>query len=519
MHQDGLARATRAVLALGLALRCAIASRDLDTVDRLFVPDDTYYVLAIARSMADGLGPTANGETLTNGFQPLIAFFLVPVLALLDGTTAPLRALLYGLSAVDVAVAAVLGLLARRLAGPVAGLAATALWCASPVAIDIALGGLETPLALLCLVGLTELWCRARAAPSARNWTAVGLVAGLALLARVDTVFLVGMLGAVELAGRNRWLPLVIGASVVVVAPWWGYSILTFGTPIPDSGQAARAIALAYQRDLLTVPGTLSWASMTLVGPPFAELEFPRRFVYVLAPWLGPVLVGGGLLAAGGTARQIARTAAPADRAPLIALVAHGALIVMFYALYVPVLWFFRRYLSPAMLVEVLVIAVLVSRAAQGSRPLSAVLALCGLVGAGLSLSRLWIDPPLGPTSGLNGPTGYAAPTAELLAELPDGAVVAGLQSGALSWLAPPGVTVHNLDGVVDAEASDAFVAGELDRILVDRGVTHFLDWDLQHRMLVERSVRPVTLHTVHQTSIEQQNHSQLRLSTVTVED
>jgi len=37
---------------LGTFLRVAPALRDLDTVDRIFVPDDTYYTLAISRSLA-----------------------------------------------------------------------------------------------------------------------------------------------------------------------------------------------------------------------------------------------------------------------------------------------------------------------------------------------------------------------------------------------------------------------------------------------------------------------------------
>src|SRR5882757_7514778 len=54
----------------GLGLRIAVLLRPLEIVDRLFIPDDTYYTLTIARSMAHGHGPTVDGSTLTSGFQP-----------------------------------------------------------------------------------------------------------------------------------------------------------------------------------------------------------------------------------------------------------------------------------------------------------------------------------------------------------------------------------------------------------------------------------------------------------------
>ena len=69
------------MVVVALLLRLLPVLGDLDTIDRKYVPDDTYYTLSIARSIAAGLGPTANGQDLTAGFQPLLAFLLVPVVS------------------------------------------------------------------------------------------------------------------------------------------------------------------------------------------------------------------------------------------------------------------------------------------------------------------------------------------------------------------------------------------------------------------------------------------------------
>lgn len=54
-------------------------AQPLTTIDRLFLPDDTYYTLSIARALSAGDGPSASGGILTSGFQPLTAFLMVPV--------------------------------------------------------------------------------------------------------------------------------------------------------------------------------------------------------------------------------------------------------------------------------------------------------------------------------------------------------------------------------------------------------------------------------------------------------
>ena len=48
---NGNRAALMVVIAIALALRIAWLLRGPDVVDLLFVPDDTYYLLAIARSL------------------------------------------------------------------------------------------------------------------------------------------------------------------------------------------------------------------------------------------------------------------------------------------------------------------------------------------------------------------------------------------------------------------------------------------------------------------------------------
>ena len=283
---------------LGMFLRVAPALRDLDTVDRIFVPDDTYYTLAISRSLANGNGPTVDGMTRTSGFQPLLAFVTVPVFFVTDDPDLPLRYVILLGALADVLTILLLARLARRVAGDDAALIAASLWAVSPLAIANALGGLETGLALCVQLALVEAWCVARERRTLRSYLVAGALAGLALLARVDSAFLVAGLGALELwNGDRRRLGVAIGAAAIVVAPWWGYSIAAFGSPVPESGAAVRDVVAMHRALYLKSHMAAGWAAGTVLGAPILDLGALREWLFhhaaaAWAAWLAVVALG-----------------------------------------------------------------------------------------------------------------------------------------------------------------------------------------------------------------------------------
>ena len=70
------------------------------------------------------------------------------------------------------------------------------------------------------------------------------MVAGLAVLARIDTLLLVALLGALQLwRGPRRLVVPGAVAGAVVLAPWWIWCTMQFGTPVPTSGDVAHSLA------------------------------------------------------------------------------------------------------------------------------------------------------------------------------------------------------------------------------------------------------------------------------------
>lgn len=483
-----------ALAALALALRGGIATRSLGQLDRLYVPDDTYYTLSIARSLAAGLGPTADGVTLTSGFQPLLAFLLVPFFWATRDPDVPLRAALVLGAVADSASVLLLWALARRMSpahGHVAAVVVAILWALSPLAVANALGGLETSLSLSLSLGLVLAWIRARERYSAASFVGVGALVGLGLLARVDAVFLVALLGVGELwFGRRAAVAWASLTAAAVVAPWWVYSAVRFGSIVPESGAAVRGQVAVHQELYLTPFKQMGWAAGSVIGAPSLDLPGVRA---ALLRWDG---AGGAAFVIVTVAAVLWRVRAHRRSAPLVvrwpleALVVSALAMLGFYAFAVPALWFFKRYLVTAHAVSALALAdaagcLVVARPSRGfvrnvSRlALGAILAVA-VAGSAQTLARAVAHPAGTYDEGLDGAKGYGAPAKQVLQSLPRDAVLGALQSGALSYYAPvlrPDVRVVNLDGVVDGAAARAFRDQTLADYALARGVNRVADW------------------------------------------
>ena len=482
-------RAFAAIAVVSLVVRLAMLAHGTAGVDRLFVPDDAYYTLAIARSLAHGLGPTADGVTLTSGFQPLVAFLLVPAFWLSHGLDGPLHADWILGSVCDTVSTVLLGVLAARVGGRRAGVAAALLWALSSIAIANALNGLETSLALALELALVTSWLWARKSKRRRALVVTGVLAGLALLARIDAAFLVALLGAFELLERRyRETAVVAGAAVIVVAPWWTYCLAHFGTFVPTSGAAVHAIVEVHRGGYLTTPLALGWAAGSVLGAPFFVAPGICEFasadpVFGVGLWLLVVLLV--LLA---THRLLVRRMGWLS--PYTALAASCVCVFSFYSLYLPALWFFHRYFAPIHALAALCVGVAVSltlrrveksRWARASVWLLSPLAFLLVVKTGLLLV---VAPKATIDHGLHGAKGYREAARDVLALVPRDGVVGAFQSGALAYYADACPQVVGLDGVVDPSAARAVVDRTLTDYAASRGVTYFADWPLNRGML-----------------------------------
>jgi hypothetical protein len=448
------------VLAIGLGIRLLAFARSFGAIDLAFVPDDTYYTLAIARSLAHGDGPVAGAGIASSGFQPLIAFLMVPVYRLTDDLDLAFRADLLLLIAADLVSIVVLARLGRRIAGASAGLVAALVWAASPVAVRNAMGGLEASLSVALALAFLLAWLRTGDEDvSPLRFVLLGLIGALLVLARVDAALLVTIVAVTELVLRRgrRLLPAVVALAVVTV-PWYVYTTVSFGTPLPTSGAAeGRLASLPRLGNTVT-----SLTSTALAGGPFSvDLGYrswfaDHRGAGALTFWCVLVtLVVVGVVAL--CRRPEASTRRPSGRDALGAFALFAAGLTAFYGWY-GVFYYDIRYLLPVAACVTLLLscggAVLWQRHAR-ARPVVALVgaALVAVTVVGGITEARRTEPERALFSFL---TGFGTSRRAIVDRFPAGARVAAYQSGALSYFGGGRTQVVNLDGVVNPDAPPA---------------------------------------------------------------
>jgi hypothetical protein len=355
----------------------------------------------------------------------------------------------------------------------------------------------------LCEILLVAAFVWANDRPGARRWVVAGVIAGLAVLARVDALLLVALLTLVQLwrGPRTALIPASI-AGALTLAPWWGWCTVQFGTPIPTSGSALHQLA-----DYAPfAPHNLARVAGAVSGGPFGNPTALRTWLDD-APARGTalfvVLVAALLAIAFVWMRRAVNThdARPgADRSardPGNAYAAAAALPVFavgllgFYAWFG--VWYFNtRYLAPVQLGLVLAIAVLVSRLVRERRREAriGVFVLAGALAIAMSAAvvadaEMLFGGSTTPNLYLDAATGFRLSAHKVTKILPKGSVAAAYQSGALSYFGYRHITVINLDGVVDPNAPSPNVPADTLHYMQRRNVRWLTEWDFFVRRLV----------------------------------
>jgi len=204
---------------------------------------DQIYYSAQARTIAEGnwFDDPYNPGRPAADHPPLTSLMMAPAAAVAPGSVMAQR---YLMAAYGVAVVALIGLLARKVAGDRVGLVAALLAAFYPgLWVSDALVMSETITAgTLAVAMLTSYWFAEK--PSGRRAALMGLATGLAVLARAELVLLIPLV-IVPLAwwarrAGDRATPkarvalgaVAIAGALLVQAPWVIYNLTRFDQPV-----------------------------------------------------------------------------------------------------------------------------------------------------------------------------------------------------------------------------------------------------------------------------------------------
>lgn len=475
-------------------VRLLVAIRPLEFIDGHTIPDDAYISLTIARSIASGMGPFF-GLAHTNGFQPLYVFLTAPLFRIFPGDPeTPVHAALILLSLFDAAaVYIVCRILLRSVRSRIPVLLAGAVWVFNPTAVKHVVNGLETAISLCFAAAVIFLFARLEAsetrAQERRRILLLGVIGGIAVLARIDNLLLLAAAGSLhawrKLTGVPRVavaparadglgqrlrelgadLALAAGAAIAVNVPWMLYSLHYTGEIFPISGRAVRYHSLAYVDH----------------APTFFNYYYPnlRRSAKILLNANRAAIAGGlvfAILILAGRGRDGVRQILRAIGRHRLAWT-HAVLLVAAYALYIFTPWYFPRYYIPAIIPFALTLGSLADIflsqiESPRSRRTFAAVALALLIGVNVGQAefRNFYTNRDALTSGYMN-LGLWAST-----RFPDGTRVGSMQTGALAYFAP-NLTVVNLDGVVNRACYEALRRKEGMEYIRGERIEYFIAW------------------------------------------
>ena len=183
---------------VGLAINLYTALSPANSLMNWYSTDDAFYYYKVAMNITSGHGVTFDGINPTNGFHPLWLLVCIPVfwLGKFD-LILPLRVLVLVSALFSIGSGAFLFLLLKRFISIEVSALLAVIWIFQPfIRWIVVMNGMEATISVFFIAAFLYLIVRGRTQEITQNrLVQLGLVGGLAVLARLDNIFVVMLLG------------------------------------------------------------------------------------------------------------------------------------------------------------------------------------------------------------------------------------------------------------------------------------------------------------------------------------
>ncbi len=233
-----------------LVLILVLVALSAGYVYRGFAFDDAFITYRYARNIAEGQGFTYNpGQWVLGTTTPLYTL----ILALLGLIWPDFPSLSHAISTISLAGCGIfVYLLGRELNQRIVGFIASLILITNPLVLSTF--GMETMFSMMLLMTAVTWYITQRL-----NLTSLALA--LATVTRADAVLMVAVLG-IDYILRKRRLPLRQAALYLAATlPWFVFSLLVFGSPLPNS-VAAKVHAASVPGAYSFLEGILLWGAV-----------------------------------------------------------------------------------------------------------------------------------------------------------------------------------------------------------------------------------------------------------------
>jgi 4-amino-4-deoxy-L-arabinose transferase-like glycosyltransferase len=232
------------IILAAFIIRLIISWQEITVLVEKILLDDSLYVISVARNIAFGNGMTYNGVDLTNGFQPLWGFLLVPIFLLTKDPNLAINLILTLASIIDTLTVFMIYKLTKKVFNEKIALLSAAFYGLNPIIMFQNLCGIELVLYMLLLITTLFYYINLEKVRK-KDLVMLGVLLGLTVLTRMDGIFLalaifLDMLwkDRKKLFSGFKKIFIVAAIAAALVAPWFLWSYLTFGTFVQSSAIA-----------------------------------------------------------------------------------------------------------------------------------------------------------------------------------------------------------------------------------------------------------------------------------------
>ncbi len=267
------------LLAAGFLLAIALYVAVVLIRPGVFFANDSYFYFQVAWNFAHGMGSTFNGVMNTNGYHPLWMLVCAIVSKLMPSKTAALHGFAAALCLFDLLTLWLVQRIVAKVADnlwPIAFALLVPFSFLSQLGSEGALSGCLLAATVLTLYGFV-------CAPTPGRAFLFNLVAALAVLARLDSIFIIGFLWLAVLVTapvlqRASIIKLQVLCIPVYLVMWGGYlasNLHYFGILQPISGMV-KSHSAQHLRLGSNLPRT-AWRMLAIILPCMALLGWKRR--------------------------------------------------------------------------------------------------------------------------------------------------------------------------------------------------------------------------------------------------
>jgi len=455
---------------IGLCPRLWIAFQPMEELEYKVIPDDSFYYFQTARHIVAGNGSAFDGVARHNGYHPLWMGLILPIYAVVPddvsqpGPVSAIRAVMILGALLDVAAAFILLLIAYRLTSSILlGILAAALHLFDPYAVFHSVEGLETPLlglvlAAVLMVSLKQI----QGEPiTDRRAVHVGLLLGLLMLTRTDSVFFAGSLLLVLLAISTEKLHafkrLFLAGAVAsfIVILWFLFSRMYVGAWGQTSSTAApHVMHVTFLRDQGAFWGVRFWNHVSFhIGNAANKALLLSPLGYLVMPLLAVAVVFSTIK------KQIR---------PLVIFVAPAVYCLSLLAVHggwrwMPRTWYYAPLYLFTCLFAVVIIDIVLGKRVSAKKYIAWLTGIVMIVSFAVKGYADW-KVGLWPLQ-----AGGIKAAGLIRQHLPPGKKIGSTDAGVVGYFGPAGLT--NLDGVVNEPARRAVMEGRLLEYCIDNDI------------------------------------------------